>query len=261
MSSVFQRIPLKYRIGVCIISLFAGIVGYLESFTLHLDPITRGRVLRVQIVIVIQCLLGLLSFFVWKNIGKVMDIPVCASASKSSDKNSRKREHSGGFCSALWKSAVIFYLFCAHICYISNVFLVRTEPHPFTVLSFFLLGMHIQIASGLFAMKCVSLILSWRGIHILKQRPAVYIALSYAIIMSFWGFYNAMKPPVIQHVTIPVKDLPDNLEGMTMTLIPDIHAGPMHGKTDVQNIVNQVNEVNSGARDKEEFYTLYLYLF
>ncbi len=60
-------------------------------------------------------------------------------------------------------------------------------------------------------------------------------------ILSLYGLYEARRRPRIVNVTVPVKDLPDDLEGFKIVQITDIHVGPTIKRDYVQTIVDETN--------------------
>ncbi|GFR63684.1 transmembrane protein with metallophosphoesterase domain [Elysia marginata] len=66
------------------------------------------------------------------------------------------------------------------------------------------------------------------------------------------GIYTASQPPAVRHVEIPIKDLPTNLDGLSLVQISDIHLGPTVGFTKLNMIVDIVNRQNPG---NHEYYT------
>ncbi|KAH9502931.1 hypothetical protein Btru_072406 [Bulinus truncatus] len=61
---------------------------------------------------------------------------------------------------------------------------------------------------------------------------------------SLYGLYNASQPPTIKTVTIPIRNLPLNLEGLKIIQLSDIHLGPTVGFTKLDRIVHVVNGEN-----------------
>jgi len=205
------------RVAIGLIVVLIAVVIYLfEKWLFSQDFETRGRLMRVQIVIIIQTVLSLLSLFVWKNIANVF-------GRHRQPNEVTKENYSYKLSSRIWKLVVFMYMVLAHSSYLCNVYLVRTDPHIYAMMSYFTLGFHIQLATGIVLVKLFNFLFEKLTRHSIRHKTLIFFALFYAISVSIYGFYNAvLRPPTIKHVTIPVKDLPPSLDGMTIT-----HIGPI----------------------------------
>ena len=63
--------------------------------------------------------------------------------------------------------------------------------------------------------------------------------------LTGWGFFNVMSKPKIERITIPIENLPDDLNGLTIAQFSDLHVGPTIQKSFVETVVKQVNELNA----------------
>ena len=70
------------------------------------------------------------------------------------------------------------------------------------------------------------------------------LAGSLVSISSVWGFYSALKTPVIKRVEIPIKNLPYNLSNLRIAQITDTHIGRMIRKDFVEKITLKIEEMN-----------------
>ena len=61
--------------------------------------------------------------------------------------------------------------------------------------------------------------------------------------LAGYGLYEARRRPCIVKVSVPVPNLPDDLEGFRIVQITDIHIGPTIKRAYVQTIVDQVNKL------------------
>jgi uncharacterized protein len=64
-----------------------------------------------------------------------------------------------------------------------------------------------------------------------------------ALLSTAIGFINARRRAKVVTVEIPIADLPDALDGLTIVQISDIHVGPTIKKQYVQAIVDEVNRL------------------
>ncbi|XP_069112774.1 transmembrane protein with metallophosphoesterase domain-like [Argopecten irradians] len=208
---------------------------YFNKWVMSLtDYNLKGRIFRAEFIVFIQGVLGFLSYFVWRNIAHIFSVKKRTEKRFRSDTGAR-----------FWKFIVAIYFCLAHGSYVSNVYLVQTYPHLFSVISYFMLGFHVQVVTGLVLVTILNFFVKLVSDHTLRHRAAVFMALFYAISMSMYGFYNTRKLPTITHTEIPVKDLPGNLEGLSITLLSDIHLGPVNGRKEMVQIVKMVNDIES----------------
>lgn len=63
--------------------------------------------------------------------------------------------------------------------------------------------------------------------------------------LTGWGFFNVMSKPKIERITIPIENLPDDLNGLTIAQFSDLHVGPTIQKSFVETVVKQVNDLNA----------------
>jgi len=66
-----------------------------------------------------------------------------------------------------------------------------------------------------------------------------------AALMGTYGFYEARRIPQIKKVEVPIKGLPEGLEGFHIAQITDIHIGPTIKRGFIEMIVERVNSLNA----------------
>ena len=220
--------------------LLLGIV-LAQIWVFSLDFDTRGKILRAQIVVIIQSFLLLGDFVVWKNIADVFD------RDQSTRDNRRSTNH-------IWRYCIITFFIFVHSSYMCNVLLVRTEPAIFAMFTYLMLAIEVQLITALLIFYLMNLMLKYMGKKPIKKSRKTLISIIYAVIAVTLGFLHAQGPPVIKSVEIPVKDLPSKLEGFTITQISDIHLGPTVGKSKFDRIVKLVNELQSGTLKHYLYY-------
>ena len=64
-------------------------------------------------------------------------------------------------------------------------------------------------------------------------------------LLTGYGFYQARRQATIVNVSVPIPDLPNELEGFQIAQISDIHAGPTIKREYVQAIVEQTNKLKA----------------
>ncbi|OWF35077.1 transmembrane protein with metallophosphoesterase domain-like [Mizuhopecten yessoensis] len=229
--------------GTLGLTILVIIVYYFNKWVMSLtDYSLKGRIIRAEFIVFIQSVLGCVSYFVWRNTKNIFSLKKKSPKNLDRNSESRFRSDTGG---RFWKLIILVYFFLAHGSYISNVFFVQTNPHMYSVVSYFMLGFHVQMATGLVLVTILNFFVKLVSEQTLRHRAAVIMAIIYAVTFSMYGFYNTRKLPTITNTTISVKDLPDNLEGLTITHIPDIHLGPVNGRREMNRIVKMVNNIHS----------------
>jgi predicted MPP superfamily phosphohydrolase len=58
------------------------------------------------------------------------------------------------------------------------------------------------------------------------------------------GFIQALKPPIVRRVEVPILGLIQSLEDFTIVQISDLHISAMVSKDSIEKLVQQVNELN-----------------
>lgn len=66
-----------------------------------------------------------------------------------------------------------------------------------------------------------------------------------AAIMGGIGFYEARRTPGIVRIDVPVKNLPDSLNGFHIVQITDIHVGPTIKRGFIESVVDVVNSLGA----------------
>lgn len=66
-------------------------------------------------------------------------------------------------------------------------------------------------------------------------------------VSSAVGYKNAVKPPKLEEIEIPIEGLPAALEGFTIVQISDVHIGPTLKPDFLDAIVDRVNELDADA--------------
>lgn len=78
---------------------------------------------------------------------------------------------------------------------------------------------------------------------IFQDSSVLVIVLAFAITLI--GLVNARRVAKVINVDIPIKDLPECLNGFSIAQISDIHVGPTIKRNYLQAIVDSVNELNA----------------
>jgi uncharacterized protein len=71
--------------------------------------------------------------------------------------------------------------------------------------------------------------------------PPVSVVLGLTLLTNIYGYFNATTGPRIKRVDIPVKGLPEDLNGFSIAQISDLHAGPTIRRPYVEKVVEKIN--------------------
>ena len=82
-----------------------------------------------------------------------------------------------------------------------------------------------------------------------KKREFIQKLLSIGIVTTtgtstLKGLYNARKGPTVIKTGVPINKLHNDMNGLKIAQISDLHVGPTIKKGYVENVVNEVNELN-----------------
>ena len=67
------------------------------------------------------------------------------------------------------------------------------------------------------------------------------LALGAALVSNLAGLVTALRPPVLRTVEVPVRDLPEGLDGFRIVQISDLHLGPLVPAARVDRLVVRAN--------------------
>jgi predicted MPP superfamily phosphohydrolase len=62
----------------------------------------------------------------------------------------------------------------------------------------------------------------------------------------------ASEDPIVVHVTVPIRQLPESLDGFRIIQLSDLHVGVSVGRTRVERVVKIVNELCSQTKDNNK---------
>lgn len=222
--------------GILIISIAVFVASLIlaESWVLSLESRLRGRILRIQVVIIIQALISIMSLYLWKNLSTLPQV-----------KDQSNYATPPAWSQFVWKCVLLCYIILAHGSYISNALLVRTEPTFIALVCYFCLGLHVQMFTFLILMKVFNVILKVVRKGPVRKNTSALLTIIYALSMTTYGYYKINQPPIIKNVSIPIKDLGSSLDGFTITLLSDIHLGPTVGKKQLETAVHMSNNLES----------------
>ena len=219
---------------VWIVSAIVFVVSliFAETWVLSLENKLRARILRIQVVVIIQGLLLMMSIFLWRTLSTAFEFKV--------------QQYNKPQLQFLWKCILICYMILAHCSYMANVFLVRTEPTVMAIVCYLFLGIHIQMFTFIIVTKVVNFVIKFLRKRPISINTSTVLAVIYSVSLTFYGYYNINQPPVVKNVSIPVKHLPPSLNGFTIVLLSDIHLGPTVGRRQFEIAVDISNSLQPG---------------
>lgn len=225
--SIMESVRSKFSYiigGICVI---IGIV-MAETWILSLDFQTRGRILRAQFVVFLQLALVGGDYLVWRSLALFFD----------GSPNNRLPK--------LWRLLLFVYMCLVHLSYLCNVLFVRTEPILFSIVCYLCLAVHFQFVFIIIVFKIYEALYKTVKSRSFHGKRMYFIAFVCTILITALGFINSQKPPVIKNVSVPIKNLPQKLDGFHIAMLSDIHLGVTVGKSKLDRIVAMVNSLNPG---------------
>ncbi|KAF5898695.1 transmembrane protein with metallophosphoesterase domain, partial [Clarias magur] len=232
----FSRLSAEGKVGVA-----TGVVCFsiLISRTVLSDRVdvgARARLFRAQFILLINSVLLLGSLYIWKRVvTRLCGARLAAAAS------SRAWAH------RCWRAAVLLFLALAHCSYLSMFYLVGTEPHWLSLLSFSCLGAYVILIFFLMVFGCASRMLQMftKGsvMAVSSSVRQTVLALMMTALLVVYGLLNAMQPPQVVEVEVPLEKLPASMHGLKLVLLSDIHLGPTVGRSQLQRVVTMVNKL------------------
>lgn len=231
----FGRLSAEGKVGIASGVVFFSLLISRTLISERVDKNTRASLFRVQFVLFINSLLLLGSLYIWKRVVRRL----CGAR--------------GAVPQRCWRLLVLLFLTLVHGSYLCLFFLVDTEPHWLSLLSFSCLGIYVILLFFLFVFGCLirlrRLLSRCRGGEDAVASGSVshiVLAMILTAILAVYGLVNAAQPPRVIEVEIPVEKLPESLDGLRLVLLSDIHLGPTIGRSKLQRIVTMVNELNPG---------------
>ena len=230
-----------------IIALFAVIAGNVYILKLPYD--TKIKLLRIQGVTIFEGIIFCGSYIIWQTV---------KSALHWTRSTIRK----------ICLSLLAVYLFISNTCMFSVLFLMDTNPHWYSMLSFICFGIFAQLIfavwslKGLFLMLRVIARIGLIKLHRRKGsdqcgpdfipsrlgRVSLLLVFLYSVAVGLYGVQQAWKPPNVVMVNFSLPRFPNAMNGLRVLQIADIHLGETVGRKTVQDIVNIAQDLQPGKR-------------
>ena len=210
----------------------------------------RARILRFRTSVMFQTFLVLMSVYVWTHLSPLFDRDLSSKEWSWDVHGMVKKWESLKITEKSWRVVLFGVLLLCNCSYSTFLLFLSSDPYRIAIAFFVCFALTVQLFTGLVLSKLFSLLATVLGckdrFFQKYSRMKLVIVLIYAIFLTSFGYYNTQSLPDIKEVTIPVKDLPTKLNGLSITFIPDIHIGPTVGKTRLEKLVNMVNYLQSG---------------
>lgn len=244
--------------------------------------------LKIQIVLFMESLLFLGNYIIWKAAHKMfpnskescrsggltrLDSDADVSLRKKKDVKSGKDqsqtqniENSPKMLNQklsikLFYFILLIQMILSQMAPITNVFyLMGTDPYWFTVLCYICMGIELQCITGLGLINGLSLSIKYmekkkshkpqHSFSHLLQKIKFHLLICYVMFVSILGIYNASTLPLVKQVSVPIKDLPSNLQNLHIVQLSDIHLGPTVGYSRLKAIIDLVDQENPGEIHK-----------
>lgn len=243
----FSRLSTEGKVGVATGVVFFSMLVSRTVLSERVDIRTRARLFRVQFVLLISSLLLLGSMYIWKRVVTRL----CGARPPDTA--------AAAWAHRCWRAVVLMFLVLAHCSYLSMFYLVDTEPHWLSMLTFSCLGVYVIL---LFLLMLFGL--SSRMLQMFKGSSVVVVvsssarqtvlALVMTALLAVYGLLNAAQPPQLVEVEVPLEKLPASMDGLKVVLLSDIHLGPTVGRSQLQRIVTMVNQLEPGNQSIYSFH-------
>lgn len=234
----FSRLSAEGKVGVATGVVFFSMLISRTVLSERVDVSTRAWLFRTQFLLFINSLLLLGSLYIWKRVVTRL----CGARHLAA--SARAWPH------RCWRAAVLLFLALAHCSYLSMFYLVGTEPHWLSMLSFSCLGVYVILLFLLVVFGCAT-----RALQMFSKGSAAAVsgsarqtvlALMMTALLAVYGLLNAAQPPQVVEVEVPLEKLPASMDGLKLVLLSDIHLGPTVGRSHLQRIVTMVNQLEPG---------------
>lgn len=221
--------------ATCISLLFLLLVVVLEIWVFFMETNRRVKALRLHVIAVQELFVCATSWYIWKRVRYVF-----------------KSGNSLSISTAV-RIACILLLVFAQACIVAGNALVYREPTHLTRISKTCLGVVLFIGTCLAITDVFSLSVralccrgnEWREVLSVKTeiKWRTFLALVAAAALTFAGVIG-MSQFTVEKLTIPIKGLHPRLNGTTIVQLSDIHLGGFNGRSALQHIVSEVNQLN-----------------
>lgn len=216
--------------------LFLLLVVAVEVWVFTMETNRRVKALRIHFFTIQELVTFLVVWYVWKRVAYIF------------------KSGNGFSFNSLIKIVFFVLLGFAQICIVVGLLFVGQEPAYISSISNTCLGVVIFLFSSLVAVDCLSFIVrkifcrgsQWQDKTTVKTEIQLRSLLAFiaAVIFTFTGLVG-MSRFTVERVTVPIKGLDPHLNGTTLVQLSDLHLGGFSGRSVLQHIVKEVNQLDS----------------
>ena len=138
----------------------------------------------------------------------------------------------------------LFLISCQYPAFCRSFFVGYDDrvPHLGIVLYCWLFSTQLLLVLATFAKDFVGLIYRLvRKTKLPHPTTTAVSLLSIAMLIAAFGSYSALSQPPIYRLDVPIKNLPDSLDGFTIAQLSDIHASPLLDRSRLVKVVERTN--------------------
>lgn len=135
--------------------------------------------------------------------------------------------------------------------FVKLFFLVSGLTFPVTMflsrsLKFHLLSYYAYIWLGVMAIAFFILFIDWILIKVFPGSSKILTTVALAVVgvISVLSLVNGIQTPRVKKITIPIKNLPQDLDGFSMVQLSDLHLDPLKPKRIIASIFESINSLD-----------------
>lgn len=226
------KFPWRIYLWIIFVILMIQLVGVVLSYTVSQEILHSIR--KVQFIVSFELFMFTGSVLIWYR---------CVNVLIS------LRNYGRSLVEDSFRAVLIFFLALVHFSWLTFHILSSTEPHSLAIFSFVCFGLYIH----LIVLFVFFTVLEFIGEKVLcghcffvKRNLHTYLTILLSLILTCFCLWITRLPPYVKHQSITLSNLPRRLDGLSITLVADLHVGPTVGRTRLQTAVNIVNELQSG---------------
>lgn len=216
--------------------LFLLLVVVIEIWVFCMETNRRVKALRVHVFTVLELLVWALVWYIWKRVTYIFKSGNALSVS------------------SVVRATFFLLLGFAQACIVVGFIFVNREPAYVTKISSNCLGVVILLGTCLGIMDIISFfvrVVVCRGSERKKDvslkteiKWRTLLAFVAAVGLSFAGLVGISRFTV-EKLKIPIQGLHPRLNGTTIVQLSDVHLGGFNGRSALQRIVSEVNQLDA----------------
>lgn len=226
MADIVNGDKTLHFVGVLVSLNLVAVIG---TYFINFDEVLKYKILLVQFLLVAQFVSFFAARYVWVRI-----CPPLFTSSKVFDK-----------ITFVVVGAVLVLAQCSF--FLGTIF-TGEEPHWISILTYCSLGILIIMTTVVFLFDVANVFttrfLRRKVTTRFGLRIRTYLILISSAILSITALANGRREVEIKRIYIPLKNLPSELNGLTIVQLSDIHVGPTVGRKMLEKVVKLSNSLN-----------------